>query len=40
VKDHRTGHERTDYETVLRGDIQDFIDAELNRRRSGREKKA
>lgn len=38
VKDHRTNHERTDYETVLRGDIQDFIDAELNRRRAEREK--
>ena len=33
VKDHRTGHERTDYEAVLRGDIQDFVDAELKRRR-------
>lgn len=38
VKDHRTGHERTDYETVLRGDIQGFIDAELKRRRAEKEK--
>lgn len=37
VKDHRTNHERTDYETVLRGDIGDFIDAELKRRRAERE---
>jgi peptide chain release factor 2 len=33
VKDHRTGHENTDYEAVLRGEIQDFIDSELKRRR-------
>ncbi len=38
VKDHRTGHERTDYESVLRGDIQDFVDAELQRRRAEKEK--
>ncbi|HRK23167.1 MAG TPA: peptide chain release factor-like protein, partial [Fimbriimonadaceae bacterium] len=38
VKDHRTGHERTDYESVLRGDIQDFVDAELKRRRAEKEK--
>lgn len=37
VKDHRTGHESRDYEAVLRGEIQDFVDAELKRRRAEKE---
>ncbi len=39
VKDHRTGHENTNYEAVLRGEIADFIDAELKRKRAEKEKK-
>ncbi len=37
VKDHRTGHENRDYEAVLRGQIEDFVDAELKRRRAEKE---
>ena len=39
VKDHRTNHESRDYEAVLRGEIQDFVDAELKRRRAEKEVK-
>jgi len=38
VKDHRTGHEVGNPQSVLDGKIADFIDAELKRRRSDREK--
>ena len=34
VKDHRTNHEVGNPQTVLDGYIQEFIDAELQRRRS------
>ncbi|MFY7895562.1 MAG: peptide chain release factor 2 [Phycisphaerales bacterium] len=39
VKDHRTNHESRDYEAVRRGEIADFIDAELKRRRAEKERK-
>lgn len=38
VKDHRTGHEETNYEKVLQGQIEPFVDAELQRRRSVKER--
>ncbi len=36
VKDHRTGHEVGNPQTVLDGNLEGFIDAELKRRRSER----
>ena len=38
VKDHRTGHETGNPQTVLDGDLDAFIDAELKRRRGDRDK--
>ena len=38
VKDLRTGHEVRNPQTVLDGELQPFIDAELKRRRADREK--
>ena len=37
VKDHRTGHEVGNPQTVLDGDLDGFIDSELKRRRSERD---
>ena len=37
VKDHRTGHENGNPQTVLDGDLDAFIDAELVRRRTERD---
>jgi protein subunit release factor B len=36
VKDHRTGHEVGNPQSVLDGRVSDFIDAELKRRRAER----
>lgn len=38
VKDHRTGHEVGNPQSVLDGDLAGFVDAELKRRRAEREK--
>ena len=38
VKDHRTGYEVGNPQTVLDGAVEGFIDAELKRRRAEREK--
>ena len=38
MKDLRTGHEVRNPQTVLDGELQPFIDAELKRRRGEREK--
>ena len=37
VKDHRTNHEVGNPQSVLDGDLDGFIDAELKRRRSERD---
>jgi len=37
VKDHRTGHEVGNPQAVLDGDLDEFIDAELKRRRANKE---
>ena len=36
VKDHRTGHEVGNPQSVMDGDLQGFIDAELQRRAKSR----
>lgn len=37
VKDHRTGHETSNVEGVLQGRLDNFVDAELKRRRAAKE---
>lgn len=38
VKDHRTGYEESNYEKVLQGYLEPFVDSELKRRRAEKER--